>query len=178
MPAMTTVSPTPDEQMTDEKIERWLAAARETIATVRHCWLATRAEDSGANARAVRAHSGAPGGDEWNRRFLVRRGSRKVGEINRDPRVTLAYQDNTGDAYVALGGIASLIEDRSEMRALWPAGADAFFPEGYADANMIVVRVNVDRIEVHVRGVTREPFGHGRTLIEREAAGGWYFVPD
>jgi len=43
---------------------------------------------------------------------------------------------------------------------------------------MIVVRVAVDRIEVHVRGVTREPFGHGRTLIERNGDNGWRFVPD
>jgi hypothetical protein len=42
---------------------------------------------------------------------------------------------------------------------------------------MIVVNVEVDRIEIHARGVTAEPFGHGRTLIER-AAGGWRFVPD
>jgi hypothetical protein len=52
------------------------------------------------------------------------------------------------------------------------------FPPGFADAHMMAVRVEVDRIEVHVRGVTREPFGHGRTLIERNGTGGWRFVPD
>jgi hypothetical protein len=43
---------------------------------------------------------------------------------------------------------------------------------------MIVVRIDVDRIELHVRGVTAEPFGHGRTLIERDTPNGWCFVPD
>lgn len=164
--------------VTDEQMSLWLVAARETIAGIRHCWLATRALGGGANARAVRVHAGAPGGDEWTRRFLVRKGSRKVGEIDRDPRVTLAYQDKTGDAYVALGGLARLVHNRAEMRSLWPDSADRLFPEGFADANMIVVRVAVDRIEIHIRGITREPFGHGRTLIEREAAGGWRYVPD
>jgi hypothetical protein len=42
---------------------------------------------------------------------------------------------------------------------------------------MIAVRVVVDRVEVHVRGVTREPFGHGRTLLQR-TDGSWRFVPD
>jgi len=93
-------------------------------------------------------------------------------------RLTLAYQHDSGDAYVALGGSAILLEDRDEMRGLWPDRMDALFPPGFADANMIVVRVEVDRIEVHARGVTREPFGHGRTLIERNGAGGWRFVPD
>ncbi len=35
---------------------------------------------------------------------------------------------------------------------------------------MIVIRVDVDRIEVHARGLTAEPFGTGRTLLERQPA--------
>ena len=92
-------------------------------------------------------------------------------------RVTLAYQHPSGDAYVALGGIASLSEDKAEMRALWPVDADARFPPGFADEHMMAVRVEVDRIELHARGVTREPFGHGRTLIERDGINSWRFVP-
>ncbi len=158
-------------------IERLLAVARETIATVRHCWLATAAPDGGANARAVRAFPGAAGADEWTRRFLCRRGSRKVPEIQRAPRVTLAYQDAPGDRYVGLVGRASVIDDRTEMRTLWQGDWDAFFPPGFADANMIVVQVAVDRIEIHARGVTAEPFGHGRTWIERTGGDGWRLVP-
>jgi len=165
-------------EVTTEQIERFLAAARETIADVPYCWLATRSAEGGANARAVKSSAGAAGSDEWTRRFLVRRGSRKVAEIRVAPRVTLAYQHDSGNAYVALGGTAVLIEDNAEMRAMWPSTMDALFPPGFADENMIVVRVDVDRIEVHVRGVTREPFGHGRTLIERDGAGGWRFIPD
>jgi general stress protein 26 len=160
-----------------QQIEQFLAAARQTIAEVQHCWLATRSTDGGANARAVRAHVGAPGSDEWTRRILVRRGSRKVGEIRAGPLVTLAYQHCSGDRYVALGGKASLVEDKAEMRALWPSTMDPYFPDGFAEANMVVLRVDVDRIEVHARGITREPFGTGRTLLQREGADGWRFVP-
>ena len=42
----------------------------ETIADVPHCWLATRSADGGTNARAVKSPAGAPGDDEWTRRFL------------------------------------------------------------------------------------------------------------
>jgi general stress protein 26 len=98
------------------------------------------------------------------------------------PRVTLAYQHASGNAYVALGGRATIIEDTKEMRTLWSNEMDAHFPPGFADANMIVVQVEVGRIEVHIRGLTREPFGHGRTLLqrdglERDGANGWRFVP-
>ena len=164
-------------EVTTEDIGRFLAAARDTIAEVPYCWLATRSADGGANARAVHVHPGPPGSDPWMRRFLVRRGSRKVGEMREAPRVTLAYQHGSGDRYVGLGGIASLIEDKAEMRTMWSGAADARFPPGFADAHMIVVHLDVDRIELHVRGVTREPFGHGRTLLQRNGAEGWVFVP-
>jgi hypothetical protein len=51
------------------------------------------------------------------------------------------------------------------------------FPAGLADANMIVVRVEVARIEVHVRGITGEPFGYGRYMVERNTDAGWRVVP-
>ena len=172
---MATVPPAsaPDKQ----QIDRLLEAARQTIVKVRYCWLATRAEGGGANARAVRMFAGTGDSDEWSRRFLCRRGSRKVVEMRHDDRVTLAYQDDTGDHFVALGGRAFLLDDRSQVRSLWPTDADKYYPDGFADANMIVVRIKVDRIEIHARGVTEEPFGHGRTLIERETADDWRFVP-
>jgi hypothetical protein len=37
--------------------------------------------------------------------------------------------------------------------------------------------VDVDRVEVHARGLTPEPFGAGRTLLERQADGSWRFIP-
>jgi general stress protein 26 len=93
------------------------------------------------------------------------------------PLVTLAYQHPSGDRYVALGGRATIIEDTAEMRTLWSGELDAHFPPGFADANMIVVRVDVDRVEVHARGLTREPFGAGRTLLQRQPSGSWQFIP-
>ena len=164
-------------EYTDAQIASFLVAARETIAAVPICWLATRSLEGGANARAVNSRAGAPGSDEWTRRFLVRRNSRKVAEMRAAPAVTLAYQHPSGDRWVALAGRATVIDDVVEMRSLWPAEMDPRFPPGFADANMIVIRVDVDRIEVHARGLTAEPFGTGRTLLERQAGGSWRYVP-
>jgi hypothetical protein len=46
-------------------------------------------------------------------------------------------------------------------------------PEGALAGQLIAVRVDADRIEVHIRGVTAEPWGHGRTLLERSRDGVW-----
>jgi general stress protein 26 len=171
----TTLPPVPT--VTEGDILQFLAAARETIVAVRVCWLATRALEGGTNARAVNCSAGPPGSDEWTRRFLVRRSSRKVAEMRAAPMVTLAFQDPSGDRYIALGGRAKIIEDVAEMRTMWPSHLDKHFPPGFADANMIVIEVDVDRIEVHVRGLTPEPFGHGRTLLQRQPTGTWRFIP-
>jgi general stress protein 26 len=172
---MTTMPLIP--QFTEAQIVSFLAAARETIAAVPICWLATRSLEGGTNARAVNCSAGAPGSDEWTRRFLVRRNSRKVAEMCAAPSVTLAYQHQSGDRWIALGGRAAIINDVAEMRTLWPREMDPRFPPGFADANMVVIRVDVDRIEVHVRGLTAEPFGTGRTLLERQLGGSWRYIP-
>jgi general stress protein 26 len=172
--ATTTLVPDVDSG----QIQLFLAAARDTIADVPFGWLATRSAEGGANARAVKVWPGAPDDDAWTRRVLVRRGSRKVAEIKAAPLVTLAFQHDSGERYVALSGRALLIEDRAEMRSLWSDAAAARFAPGFADQHMMVLKLVVDRIEVHARGVTHEPFGHGRTLLQREAAGDWRFIPD
>jgi general stress protein 26 len=171
----TTMPATP--KLTETDILRFLDAARETIAAVPVCWLATRSLEGGTNARAVSSSVGPPGSDEWTRRFLVRRSSRKVTEMRAAPLVTLAFQHPSGDRYIALGGRATINEDVAEMRTMWLSDLDAHFPPGFADANMIVIQVDVDRIEVHVRGLTPEPFGAGRTLLERQPGGSWRFIP-
>lgn len=65
---MSTMPSAPE--VTETQIAQFLAAARETIAEVPLCWLATRSAEGGTNGRAVRSSAGAPG--EWTRRFLVR----------------------------------------------------------------------------------------------------------
>jgi general stress protein 26 len=167
----------PAPTISETQIKEFLNAARRTIAAVPICWLVTRSLEGGTNARAVNSSPGPAGSDEWTRRILVRRSSRKVGEMLAAPLITLAYQHPSGDRYVALGGRATIIDDIAEMRTMWSADLDAHFPPGFADANMIVIQVDVDRIEVHVRGLTPEPFGAGRTLLERQSAGTWRFIP-
>jgi general stress protein 26 len=164
-------------KFTDTEILQFLEAARATIAEVPVCWLVTRSLEGGTNARAVSSSAGSSKSDQWTRRFLVRRSSRKVAEMREAPMVTLAFQHPSGERYIALGGRATIIDDVAEMRTMWSSDLDSHFPPGFADANMIVIQVDVDRIEVHVRGLTPEPFGAGRTLLERQSAGAWRFIP-
>ncbi len=44
-------------------------------------------------------------------------------------------------------------------------------------ASLIAVRVIAERIELHVRGVTAEPWGRGRTTLERDTSGVLRMLP-
>jgi general stress protein 26 len=156
----------------EAQVERLLAAARQTVAEVPFCWVVTAAEDGAANARAVKAQPNGAAEDFWTRWFLTPRIGRKSAEIRNAGRVTLAYQHASGNAYVALAGRAALIDDRTEVDNRF-RGSTYDDPEGIVAASLIAVRVTVDHLELHVRGVTAEPWGRGRTLLDRDPDGRW-----
>lgn len=152
-------------------VERLLDAAKRSIEGVRYCWAATAAEAGGVNARLVMPFAAGTAKDAWARCFLTNRHSRKAAELRRSAGIALAYQQDGGDAYVTLLGRAELLDDPAEVRQYWKPAWDAYSP--IARAKMVIVRVAVERIELHVRGVTPEPFGFGRTAIERDGEGRW-----
>jgi len=158
-------------------IERLLAAARETIAEVPFCWVVTAAGGGRANARVVKAQGGDNNDDFWTRWFLTPRSGRKSAEIREAGRVTLAYQHASGSAYVVIAGRAELIDDRDAVDRRF-RGSIYDDREGKVAASLIAVRVTADHLELHVRGVTAEPWGRGRTLLERDPQGVWRLLAD
>jgi general stress protein 26 len=155
-------------------VERLLAAARAAISEVPYCWVVTCAQDGGAHARVAKAFPNENHEPWWTRWFLTRRLARKTAEIRNAGRVTLAFQHQSGNAYVSLAGTAELIETHSAVESRLEQVDD---PAGALTGQLIAVRVDADQIEVHIRGVTAEPWGHGRTLLARSGNGVWRLVP-
>ena len=154
----------------DALVKRLLAAARDAISEVPYCWVVTAAGDGGANARAVKAFPNDEGEDLWTRWFLTNRAGRKATEISRAGRVTLAYQHQSGNAYVALAGPAEVID---EPHVVETRLRQVYDPEGALAGKLVAVRVTGHHLELHIRGVTAEPWGHGRTLLDRAPDGSW-----
>ncbi len=165
-----------DATAIEPEIDRLLAAARETIVEVPFCWVVTSSPDGrGAHARVVKAQAGGAGEDFWIRWFLTPRVGRKAAEIRATGRVTLAYQHGSGTAYVALAGPAELIDDRAEVDRRF-RGSAYDDPQGITAASLIAVKVTADHLELHVRGVTAEPWGRGRTLLDRGPDLTWHLT--
>jgi general stress protein 26 len=154
-------------------VEHLLEAARQTIAEVRYCWVVTAAGDGHANARVVKAFPRGDGEDPWTRWFLTMRTGRKSAEIRAVGRVTLAYQHDSGNAYVTLAGRADIIDEPLAVESRLQQVDDA---GGTLQGQLVAVKCIADHLELHVRGVTAEPWGHGRTLLQRDQEGAWRLV--
>jgi general stress protein 26 len=159
-------------------VERLLAAAQATMAKVRDCWLATAAQGGGVSVRVVSPIPGVFREEDWTIWFVTRRGSRKAAEIELTGRLALGYQYHPDRAYVSALGRAALVDDRSIIRDRWSEKFRPHFPDGPENSDAIFVRVNVDRIELCVRGVSPEPFGSRHSVIERDDERGWKIVSD
>ena len=155
-------------------VERLLEAARQTIAEVRYCWAVTSVGDGRANARVVKAFPNGDREDLWTRWFLTMRTGRKSAEIRAAGRVTLAYQHDLGNAYVTLAGRADIIDEPFAVESRLQQVDD---PGGTLQGKLVAVKCTADHLELHVRGVTAEPWDHGRTLLQRNWQGLWRLVP-
>ncbi|HEY3639915.1 MAG TPA: pyridoxamine 5'-phosphate oxidase family protein [Xanthobacteraceae bacterium] len=154
-------------------VSHLLGAAAETIAKVRYCWLLTAAGEGDIRPRPMGQVPRDADEDEWTLRFLTDGRSPKVADMRRVSHVSVIFQHDPDDAFVALAGKASLGEGKAEIRRRWKAAYDAYFPAGPDRSNAIFVTIEVARVELWIRGVTPEPFGLRTTVIERDATRGW-----
>lgn len=157
-------------------VSRLLAGAANVVASVRYCWLVTEAETGGSNARPMGQVWRDADENDWTIRFVTDGRSRKASDIRRDGKVAVIFQRGADDAFVTLTGKASLLEGASDVRRHWKDAYNVYFP-GEADrANASFVEVEVERMELWIRGVTPEPFGLHPTALERDAAGTWRLI--
>jgi general stress protein 26 len=77
------------------------------------------------------------GGTLW---FLTDNRSAKVMEIEREPSVSLAFQNDAESNYLQLDGTANIVNDRAKIRELFSPLMMAWFPDGADDPNITLVR--------------------------------------
>jgi general stress protein 26 len=152
-----------------EEVIRLLAGAAKTIAGIRYCWLVTEAKNGGLNARPMGRLLTE---NDWIIRFVTDGRSRKAFDLRHAAEVGLIFQ-YADDAFVALIGKGILVENASEVRQLWKEAYSAYFPGEQDPTNAAFVQVEVDRMELWIRGVTPEPFGLHPTTLKRGADGVW-----
>src|ERR1700727_3736296 len=137
-------------------VSRLLAGAAKTMRSTRYCWLATATEAGAPHVRPMGRLLNDPGEDQWNIRFLTNGRSPKAADMRRASEVTILFQHDPDLAFVTMIGKATLHENASETRARWKPAYNVYFPSEADRADAIFVEVEIERMELWIRGVTPE----------------------
>jgi general stress protein 26 len=118
------------------------------MAGARSCWLVTSTRDGGVDARPMGRLQAEPGDDAWLIRFITDSRSHKAADIKRAAKVAVIFEVPADDAYFTLVGRAAVKDSAADVRRLWKAAYDAFFPSETDKANAIFVEIAADRLEL------------------------------
>lgn len=95
--------------------------------------------DGSLHSRPMHNHKADEHGDLW---FFTRARTPKVGELEKDSQVNLAYSDPKSQNYVSVSGVAEIVTDRTKIKELWTEGLRTWFPKGEEDPDIALIRVH------------------------------------
>ncbi len=127
------------------ELKQILEATLSTMKTEQYCFLITLDPSGQPQARMVEAVSIEPDLRVW---IITSPETRKVGEIRRDKRATMAFSDNKGEGYATLIGQARLNNDVNRKKTIWKFQYGAFFPGGAEGNDSILIEFIPHRIEI------------------------------
>lgn len=108
----------------------------------RFAMLTTRGPSGKLVARPMTVQDVEFDGDLW---FIVARDSHTVAEVQSDPGVGVSFASN--DTWVSLSGTAEMIDDSQKVADLWNQWVGAWFPEGPADPNVVLLKFTAESAE-------------------------------
>ncbi len=130
-------------QQNDVSRDSLVVAAREIMNTARYCALITTDSTGQVHARTMDAFAPEADMKVW---LGTNSRSRKVNEIRRRPRVTLYYFVREDQAYVALTGIARLVNDPKEKANRFKDDWKSFYPDRARD--YLLIEVTPEKLEL------------------------------
>jgi general stress protein 26 len=108
------------------------------------CMMATHAGPDVLHSRPMVAQHQERDADLW---FFTDAGSRKVREIEANPRVLLDYCDPSGQNYISILGDAHVVHDARKAKELWSEGMRVWFPKGPDNPGLALIRVDAKQAE-------------------------------
>jgi general stress protein 26 len=122
-----------------------LAAGRDIVQKAGYCSFVTVGDDGHPQARIV-----DPLGPDESFTFYVATNplTRKVGQIRRDPRVTLLCFDAATSSYATVLAKAAIVADAEEKARHWKAAWTPFYAGGAKGDDVVLIRLTPTRLEV------------------------------
>lgn len=132
---------------TDTPAERQQAIEKlgKLISKVKYAMLTTADEDGTLRSRPMATQNKDEfDGDLW---FFTRASAPKVGEVEREHEVNVAYAEPGDQLFVSVSGRANLVRDRAKAEELWTPAMKAWFPKGPEDPDVALLKVHVEKAE-------------------------------
>jgi general stress protein 26 len=117
---------------------------RERVDKIRICMFTTADPDGTLRSRPLTTLQVEHDGTLW---FFVPGNGEVAAAVTSNPSVNLAFADIDDSIYATVTGSAYLVHDREKIEELWTPMAAAWFPQGPADANLALLRVDVREAE-------------------------------
>lgn len=121
-----------------------IAHLGELIHGIRVAMMTTVEEDGSLRSRPMWTHNRDFDGQLW---FFTREHSAKVGELEHDHHVNLAYAEPSKQHFVSVSGRCRLVLDKEKARELWNPTLKAWFPKGLDDPELALLCVTVEKAE-------------------------------
>jgi len=124
--------------------ENSVAVLRKLITDIKFAMLTTRSADGALTSRPMTTQAA----DEDDRDalwFFLSKSGGILEDITADQHVGLTYADPDNDTYVSISGRAVLEDDLQHKQALWSQLNQAWFPNGPADPDVGLLRVDILR---------------------------------
>ena len=116
----------------------------ELIKDIKIALMVTSGDGGALRGRPMAAVNKDFDGTLW---FASREGAPKLGEIESDAHVLLAYSEPKSQNYVSVSGKAAIVRDSAKVKALWSEGMRVWFPKGPDDPSIVLIAVAVDSAE-------------------------------
>ena len=147
--------------------DQQLAIAREIMKEADYCFFMTHGESGEINARLM--HPFEPDG-EFNVWLGASPNSRKVREILKQSKVTLAFINPRSTAYVTIVGAAALDSSLDLKRKYWRSYWSDMYSGGPDQDDYILIKITPSRIEFmnFTNAALPQPYGLKPNGVERK----------
>jgi general stress protein 26 len=125
--------------------DQLLDVARKLIKATEYCFFITEGGDHIPHARLMQPY-------DPERDFTIYFGasprSRKIREIRKQQKVSLAFYNQQETAYLTLQGFSAIVEDVTMRRKYWRSNWNDLFPGGPESDDYVLIKFVPDKMEM------------------------------
>ena len=128
----------------DQPLDEQRADLFKRLESTPTCMLITQEEGGGMRVRPMTTQRVEEPGVIW---MFMGASSHLAADIEANPHVLLTYADTGDSAFAAVRGFATALRDPAKAKELWSKLAEAWFPGGPDDANLLLLRIALSSAE-------------------------------